>query len=181
MATLYLASWGTIKLFSKVTIPVTSLPALYMGSNFSISLCSYVSYHYRLLADARASLVAQLAKDLPAMQETWGRSLGWEDPLEMGKVTGLENSMDCIVHGVTKCRAWLSDFHFTSRYEMISIVISVSISYMANDVEHLFMCTLTICMLLEDFHLGSTTQQLHSFGPIMSQLWLQCAPSVKWG
>ena len=87
MATLYLASWGTIKLFSKVTIPVTFLPALYMGSNFSISLCSYVSYHYRLLADARASLVAQLAKDLPAMQETWGRSLGWEDPLEMGKAT----------------------------------------------------------------------------------------------
>ena len=27
-------------------------------------------------------LVAQLAKNLPAMQETWGRSLGWEDPLE---------------------------------------------------------------------------------------------------
>ena len=27
---------------------------------------------------------------------------------------GLENSMDCIVHGVTKSRAWLSDFHFTS-------------------------------------------------------------------
>ena len=49
--------------------------------------------------------MAQLAKDLPAMQETWGRSLGWEDPLEMGKATGLENSMDCIVHGVTKCRA----------------------------------------------------------------------------
>ena len=31
--------------------------------------------------------MAQLAKDLPAMQETWGRSLGWEDPLEMGKAT----------------------------------------------------------------------------------------------
>ena len=27
-------------------------------------------------------LVAQLAKNLPAMRETWGRSLGWEDPLE---------------------------------------------------------------------------------------------------
>ena len=27
-------------------------------------------------------LVAQLAKNLPALQETWGRSLGWEDPLE---------------------------------------------------------------------------------------------------
>ena len=31
-----------------------------------------------------ASLVAQLLKNLPAMQETWVRSLGWEDPLEEG-------------------------------------------------------------------------------------------------
>ena len=29
-----------------------------------------------------ASLVAQLVKNLPARQETWVRSLGWEDPLE---------------------------------------------------------------------------------------------------
>ena len=34
-----------------------------------------------------ASLVAQLAKNLPAMQETWVQSLGWEDPLEKGKAT----------------------------------------------------------------------------------------------
>ena len=32
-----------------------------------------------------ASLVAQLVKNLPAVQETWVRSLGWEDPLEKGK------------------------------------------------------------------------------------------------
>ena len=34
-----------------------------------------------------ASLVALLVKNLPAMQETWIRSLGWEDPLEKGKAT----------------------------------------------------------------------------------------------
>ena len=34
-----------------------------------------------------ASFVAQLVKNLPAIQETWIRSLGWEDPLEKGKVT----------------------------------------------------------------------------------------------
>ena len=28
--------------------------------------------------------------------------------------SGLEHSMDCIVHGVAKSRIWLSDFHFTS-------------------------------------------------------------------
>ena len=34
-----------------------------------------------------ASPVAQLLKNPPAMRETWIRSLGWEDPLEKGKVT----------------------------------------------------------------------------------------------
>ena len=29
-----------------------------------------------------ASLVAQMVKNPPAMQETWVRSLGWEEPLE---------------------------------------------------------------------------------------------------
>ena len=31
--------------------------------------------------------MAQLVKNLPAMRETWVRSLGWEDPLEQGKAT----------------------------------------------------------------------------------------------
>ena len=60
-------------------------------------------------------LVAQLVKNLPAKWEIWFQSLGWEDPLEKRKVThsGLENSMDCIVHGVAKSRTRPSDFHFT--------------------------------------------------------------------
>ena len=36
---------------------------------------------------AVASLIAQLIKNLPAMQETLVQSLGWEDPLEKGKAT----------------------------------------------------------------------------------------------
>ena len=28
--------------------------------------------------------IAQMVKNLPAMQETWVRSLGWKDPLEEG-------------------------------------------------------------------------------------------------
>ena len=32
-----------------------------------------------------ASLVVQMVKHLPAMQETQVQSLGWEDPLEMEK------------------------------------------------------------------------------------------------
>ena len=34
-----------------------------------------------------ASLMVQLIKNPPAMQEFWVQSLGWEDPLEKGKVT----------------------------------------------------------------------------------------------
>ena len=31
--------------------------------------------------------MVQLVKNPPAVQETWVRSLGWEDPLEKGKAT----------------------------------------------------------------------------------------------
>ena len=45
--------------------------------------------------------MAQMIKNPPVMQETWVRSLGWEDALQKGKAThsSLENSMDCVVHG----------------------------------------------------------------------------------
>ena len=45
------------------------------------------SYTQKLISDVlhRASLVAQLVKNLLAMQETWIQSLGWEDPLEKRK------------------------------------------------------------------------------------------------
>ena len=61
-----------------------------------------------------ASLVVQLVKNLPAMQETWVRSLGWEDPLEKRKVTHssiLAWRIPCIVHGVTKSQTPLRDFN----------------------------------------------------------------------
>ena len=69
---------------------------------------------YYSLQYSWASLVAQLVKNPPAMQESWAQSLGWEDPLEKGKgyplqYSSLESSMDCIVHGVTKSWAWLRD------------------------------------------------------------------------
>ena len=41
----------------------------------------------RLVFSHRASLVAQTVKNLPAVCETWVRSLGWEDPLEQGMAT----------------------------------------------------------------------------------------------
>ena len=73
---------------------------------------------YLMSSSKRTFLVAQLVKNPPAMQETPVRFPGWEDPLDKGKATHSSilawRSMDCIVHGVTKSQAWLSNFHFTS-------------------------------------------------------------------
>ena len=124
---------------------------------------SNLHFTYHVL---RASLIAQLVKNLPAMQETLVQFLGQEDPLEKGyashssilsfpcgsagkesassvedlgstpglgrspgegkgyflQYSGLENSMDCIVHGVPKSWTWLSNFHFlTSTSPMICL------------------------------------------------------------
>ena len=67
-----------------------------------------------------ASLVAQTVKNLPAMRETWVRSLGWEDLPEKGMATHSyscqENSMEfsrgawrAMVHRVTKNWTGVSD------------------------------------------------------------------------
>ena len=44
-------------------------------------------YLWHASAELRASLVAQMVKILPAVQKTWVRSLGWEDPLQKGTAT----------------------------------------------------------------------------------------------
>ena len=74
------------------------------------------------LITARASLVAQRVKRLPAMQETWVRSLGQEDPLEKAmathsstlawKIPRTEKPGRLTVHGIAKSRTRLSDFTF---------------------------------------------------------------------
>ena len=66
-----------------------------------------------------ASLVAQTVKKLPAVQETWVQSLGWEDPLEKGKAPHSSilawripldgGSWQATVHGVTKSRTRVSN------------------------------------------------------------------------
>ena len=37
--------------------------------------------------EVRASLVVQMVKNLPAMRQSWFRSLGWKDPPEKGTAT----------------------------------------------------------------------------------------------
>ena len=63
-------------------------------------------------------LVAQLVKNLPAVQETWLQSLGWENPLEKEMTTHssilafripwTEEPGRVMVHGVSKSQKWTS-------------------------------------------------------------------------
>ena len=66
-----------------------------------------------------ASLLDQMAKNLPAMQKTWVHFLGWENPLEEGMAThsGIlarripidRGAWRATVHGIAKSRTQLSD------------------------------------------------------------------------
>ena len=63
--------------------------------------------------------MAQLVKNLPAMQETWVQPLGWEDPLDKGMATQSSilawripmdrGAQQATVHGITKSWTQLSD------------------------------------------------------------------------
>ena len=50
-------------------------------------MLKYMYGIYKYLYKVRASLIAQLVKNLPAMQETWVQFLGQEDPLEKEMAT----------------------------------------------------------------------------------------------
>ena len=58
-------------------------------------------------ADKESTYNAGDLGSIPGLGRSPGEGKGY--PLQY---SGMENYMDCIVHGVTKSRTWLSDFHF---------------------------------------------------------------------
>ena len=73
-----------------------------------------------------ASLVAQLVKNLPAMRETWVRSLGWEDSLGEGKgyplqYPGLENFMGYAMQSMESQRVEHDQVTFTFSDEQLRL------------------------------------------------------------
>ena len=72
-----------------------------------------------IISNERASLVAQLVKNLSAMQETLVRSLDQEDPMEKEQATHSSilawripmdrGAWQATVHGVAKSQTQLSD------------------------------------------------------------------------
>ena len=86
-----------------------------------------------------ASLVAQVVKNLPSLPETWVQFLGLgrfpgEGEVYPFQYSGLENSMDCIVHGVTKSWTQLSYFQKTGE-KYIKSLLSLSFN-----TQKIFVC-----------------------------------------
>ena len=77
--------------------------------------------------------MAQTIKSLPAMEETWVRSLGWEDPL--GKEMATHSSIlawrisqmeePATVHGVIKSQTGLTDKHVTHVYFLLRVIMKL--------------------------------------------------------
>ena len=91
-----------------------SLSSLLHFSREAWQISYFLSFYKGRDQYQRATLVAQLIKNLPAMQETpvqfgLGRFPG-EGNGYLLQYSGLENPMDCIVHGVAKSQTRLSEF-----------------------------------------------------------------------
>ena len=83
-----------------------------MNTGGHVSFSIMVTSEYVPSSGLLGHMLAQMVKNLPAMQETWVRSLGWEDPLEEGMATHFSilarripmdrGGWQTIVHGVAK-------------------------------------------------------------------------------
>ena len=112
------------------TIQVGPVKFLHFGMCVCVRVCVHNGSHSYLFCKSflmspvpvsvwRSSMVAQTAKNPPAMHETRVWSLGWEDPLEKGMTTHCSilacriptdrGAWWATVHGVAKSRTWLSD------------------------------------------------------------------------
>ena len=70
---MYLEMTGELKMI----LPWTTIPK-------ESSKASSLSWSFSDFGKVRASLIAQLVKSLPVIQETLVLFLGWEDPLQKG-------------------------------------------------------------------------------------------------
>ena len=104
--------------------PKTAIPSVSAKHHSYLLIAKH--HHFKEMAGnllgGSICLVAQIVKNLHAMQDTQLWSLVWEDPLEKGIATHpiilswRKNLMDigarwAIVHRVANGWAWLSDFH----------------------------------------------------------------------
>ena len=75
---------------------------------------------------------------IPGLGRAPGEGKGY--PLQY---SGLENSTDCIGHGVTKSRTWLSNFHFHFRRATTSYFTTSFLVFFLNLLTHM-LCSLSL-------------------------------------
>ena len=93
----------------------------------------YLNFRNLLNTVTWASLVVtQLVKNPPAMWETWVGKITWTRERLPLQYSGLENSMDCIVHGVAKSRTRLSDFHSLTGWQTLGLCFRVILGEFLN-------------------------------------------------
>ena len=128
--------------FLKVEIKwVNSRPLLYPNTGFPCGSAGKESaYHAGDLGS------------IPGLGRSPGEGKGY--PLQY---SGLEDSMECIVHGVTKTWTWLSDFHFVSQH-----------SNFRSTLKFIMLCIVFLNLLHFEIYLNNTIA-LHSF----SFAWLE--------
>ena len=119
----------------------------------------YVSRAPRILA----SLAAQMVKNLPAKQNTWVQSLGWEDPLREGNGNPLQYS--CLEISIDRGVWWATVpwGHKAERltlllffHEAIPPLLEISITFEvikhpANPLPFLLFVAFVICISLTPF------------------------------
>ena len=67
---------------------------------------------------------------IPGLGRSPGEGKGY--PLQY---SGLENSMDCIVHGVAKSRTRLSDFHFQGKIRVLFGQVKFQVSFIKPKID----------------------------------------------
>ena len=97
----------------------------------------------------RASLVAQLVKNLPAMQETLVQSLGWEDPLDKGMATH-SSLLAWKIHGQSSLAGYSpwgrKESDMTEQLSLGTITINRSLNYPWVCHFHPFTFNTSVCL-----------------------------------
>ena len=92
--------WGKVDTYG-------SAPSLFTWNYHNIVNCLYPQYFPCGSAGKESACNAGDLGSIPGLGRSPGEGKGY--PIQY---SGLENSVDCIVHGVAKSQTWQSDFHF---------------------------------------------------------------------
>ena len=114
----FLSSCYSLELCIQILMSFIFSFAFHFSSFTAIFKASSDSYFAFLHFFSMTSLVAQTAKCLSTMWETWVQSQGWEDSVEKEMATHSStlalkpheqrSLVPATVHGVAKCQAWVS-------------------------------------------------------------------------